>query len=91
MIKGSTIIMNEEYINELTRHRDNWSKKLKVETNPGIREKIEDKVKYLNTRLEEALEFQDTIDEIINVDVPRITSVKTISGLVLPIKNIQVL
>ena len=91
MIKGSTIIMSEAYIDELTRHKDNWTKKLNVETNPGIREKIQNKVTYLENKLEDALEFQDIVDEIINIDIPRITSVRTISGLVIPINNVQVL
>ena len=90
MIKGSTIIMNDDYIDEVTRHRDIWEKKLKIETNPEIRNRIQDKVNYLNEKLEDALEFTDTVDEIINIDIPRLTSVKTITGLVLPIKNIQV-
>ena len=90
MIKGSTIIMNDDYISELTRHRDNWIKKAKVETNPHLREQLEQKAEYLNQKLESALEFQDTVDEIINVEVPRIMAIRTIGGLVIPAKNVQV-
>ena len=42
-------------------------------------------------KLTEALDFQDTIQDIINIDVPRITTIRTINGVVLPLRNIKVI
>ena len=80
MIQGSTIIFNDEYISEINRHINNTEQKLKCEVIPNERQK-----------LEEAMDFQDTVSELINVDIPRIAAVKTVSGIVLPLRNVQVL
>ena len=91
MIEGSTVIMNEAYIAELTRHRDICKKKLDKETFPKIREELTERYNRYDNMLNQALDFQDTIVEVINIDIPKLTSIRTMSGLVLPLKNVQVL
>lgn len=91
MIKGSTIIMSDEFISELTRHKDICKKKLDIEMMPEAREELTRRYELLEEKLNQALEFQDVIDEVVNLDMPRLTAVKTINGLVLPIKNVQIL
>lgn len=91
MIKGSTIIFNDEYISEIKRHLDNIKSKLDIEVIPDAREELQEKYKFFSNKLDEAMDFQDTAEELINIDIPRIAAVKTLSGTVLPLKNIQVL
>lgn len=91
MIQGSTIIFNDEYISEINRHINNTEQKLKCEVIPNERQKLEEHLNYLQTKLDEAMDFQDTVSELINVDIPRIAAVKTVSGIVLPLRNVQVL
>ena len=91
MIKGSTVIFNEAYIEELTRLRDNCQSKLEMETFFKERQKLEEQLNIYQTKLDKALDFQDVLDEVIHIDVPQITTVRTISGVVLPLKNIKVI
>lgn len=91
MIKGSTVIFTDEYISELKRHRDNAKKQLEVEIDTRLREDLEKKYLYFHNKVEHALDFQDVVEEVINVDIPRITTIRTIKGLVIPIKNIQII
>ena len=91
MIKGSTIIFNDEYISELKRHIDNARRQLDTTIDSKVRQELEEKVDYLSKKLEYALDFQDTVDQVINVEVPRITTVKTISGVTLPLRIVQII
>ena len=91
MIKGSTIIFNDEYISELKRHIDNDRRQLDTTIYSKVRQELEEKVDYLSKKLEYALDFQDTVDQVINVEVPRITTVKTISGVTLPLRIVQII
>lgn len=91
MIKGSTIIMSEAYIEELSRHKKNVYDKFLAEDIPDKKQELENKYTHLSLKLEEALCFQDTIDEIINLEVPNLAIVKTISGLAIPLANVRVL
>jgi hypothetical protein len=91
MIKGSTVIFNEAYIEELTRLRDNCQSKLEMETFFKERQKLEEQLNMYQTKLDKALDFQDVLDEVIHIDVPQITTVRTVSGVVLPLKNIKVI
>jgi hypothetical protein len=91
MKNGTTVIMNDEYISELTRHRDMYLKQVENEVLPDAYEKVLQKYKYFEAKLNEAIEFSDTVEEIVNLDIPRLTAVKTISGLVLPIKHVQII
>ena len=91
MIKGSTIIFTDDYISELKRHRDNAKKQLDVEIDLDVKKELEKKFMYFHNKVEHALDFQDVVEEVINVEVPRITTIKTISGIVVPAKNVQVL
>ena len=91
MIKGSTVIFNEAYIEELTRLRDNCRNKLEMETFFKERQKLEEQLNMYQTKLDRALDFQDVLDEVIHIDIPQITTIRTISGYVLPLKNIKVI
>ena len=90
-ISGTTVIMSNEYIDELTRHRDNVQRKLNIETLMGERIRLEQELAVKQRKLDEALDFQDTVEEVLNVDCPRLTVVKTLSGMVLPLRHVQVI
>lgn len=91
MIKGSTVIFNDEYIAELIRHRDNAQKKFEIEDVPENKNKAQKYLEAAENKLEWATSFRDTIDHFVNLDVPNITGVVTVSGYQLPAKNLQVL
>lgn len=91
MIKGSTVIFNDEYISELQRHKDNARRQLENTIDSRARIALEEKFNYLSKKLEYALDFQDTVDQVINVEVPKITTVRTISGVTLPLRIIQII
>ena len=89
MISGATVIFNDEYIDEVTRHRDNAKKKYEVEDLPEKKAQAKKAYESWETKLDWALNFQETIDRVINCEVPNITVVKTISGYELPAKILQ--
>ena len=91
MIEGSTVIFNEQYIEELTRHRDYHKKRFETEDNPYRKQEYQKSYENFENKLTEALDFQDTIQDVINIDVPRITVIRTINGVVLPLRNIKVI
>lgn len=89
MIKGSTVIFNEEYIDEITRHRDIAKRKYEVENMPNLKEKLRVEYNGWENKLEWALNFQDTVDFVQNMEIPKITVCKMLSGLEVPAKNLQ--
>ena len=89
MINGSTVIFNEEYIDEITRHRDNAQQKYEVEDLPEEKIKAKQQLDKWERKLDWALNFQDTIDSIENVLVPNITVIRTVKGYELPAKHLQ--
>lgn len=91
MIKGSTVIFNDEYIEELIRHRDNAKRKFEVEDLPEYKNKAEAQYQAAENRLEWATGFRDTIDHFVHLDVPNITAVVTMQGYELPAKYLQVI
>ena len=91
MIKGATIILSDEYINELTRHKDNLEQQILLEDIPDKKARIQSRFDIMSKKLDEALEFQDVVDEIVNLEIPNMAVVKTMTGLVLPLANIKVL
>ena len=91
MIQGSTIIMSDKYIDILTRHVENSQRKLNCETNEHSKRKLQKELEYRQTKLDKALEFQDVIEQIINIDTPKIAAVKTVKGYVLPLNNVKVI
>ena len=91
MIKGSTIIMSEAYIEELTRHKENAFNLYEKEDIPNKKEDLKLKYENLCLKLEEALSFQDVIDEVVNLEIPSLAIAKTVSGLAIPLANITVL
>ena len=91
MIKGNTVIFNEEYISELNRHRDGAKKQLDTTIDSKVRRGLEREIDYFTKKLEYALDFQDTVDQVINVEIPQITAIKTVSGVVLPIRIVQII
>lgn len=91
MIKGSTIIFNEEYISEIERHISNVEKQLKNEITPDKRYALKEKLDKLNAKLEYALDFQDCLEEVLNVDILKLATVRTMSGLVLPLNIVKVI
>lgn len=89
MIKGTTVIFNDEYIDEVTRLRDIAKRKYDVENVPSNKEKLLKEYTHWENKLEWAMNFQDTVDFIQNMEVPAITICKTITGLEIPAKNLQ--
>ena len=91
MIKGSTVIMSSAYIYEIDSYISLLQTKLSKETHERKKSELQSQVDIYTDKMEKALAFQDTIDEILNIDMPRLTLVKTMRGSVIPIKNVQVL
>lgn len=91
MVKGSTVIFNEDYIDEVTRHRDNWQRKYDVENMPNQKEKNKKELERWEAKLEWSINFQDTVDFVQNMEVPAITVVKTLQGYEIPAKHLQVI
>lgn len=90
MIQGTKVIFNNDYIEEITRHRDNAQKVWENELMPDAKEKAKKALDSWEDRLEWALSFEDILDEVKNVDVPNITIFKTMGGYELPAKHIQI-
>lgn len=91
MIKGSTVIMSSAYIDEIDSYISLLQTKLSKESNERKKSELQSQIDSYTDKLEKALAFQDTIDEVLNIDMPRLTLVKTMRGTVIPIKNVQVL
>mgnify|MGYP003290131074 CR=1 FL=1 len=91
MVKGTTVIFNDEYVDEIIRHRDISKKKYENENMESIKAKHLKNYKAWEQKLDWALNFQDTVDSFINVEVPSITVCKTMGGLELPAKHLQVI
>ena len=89
MIKGTTVIINDAYIDEVTRHRDIAKRKYEVENMPTQKEKLKTIYDNWENKLEWSLNFQDTVDFVQNMEVPQITVCKMVSGLEIPAKNLQ--
>ena len=91
MVNGTTVIFNEDYIEEIERHRDIAKKKYDVENMPNQKEKNRKEYESWENKLEWALNFQDTVDFVQNMEVPKITVCKLMSGLEIPAKHLQVI
>lgn len=91
MIKGTTVIFNEDYISEIERHISATEQNIASEVTPDKRVVLMKKLDNLNNKLEEALEFQDCVDEILDMDTPRLTVLKTITGKVLPLRIVKII
>ena len=91
MQHGSTVIFSNEYIEELTRHRDIAQRKYDVENMPNQKVKLKEELDAWENKLAWAEEFQDTIDSFVNVEVPKITAIKTMGGYEYPVKYLQVI
>lgn len=91
MIKGSTVILNEEYINELTRHRDNWEKRYNSEVMLQPKNKALNQLNKFESKLQKALDFQDTVQEILHIDNPHMTVVRTVNDIVLPLSHVKII
>lgn len=85
------VIFNEEYIDELTRHRDILQHKLSIEMMPNEKVKYKRMLDDMQHRLDWSIDFQDTVAEVKNIDIPKISIVKTIHGYELPLRNIQII
>lgn len=86
---GTKVIFNNEYIDELIRHRDIAKTRYYVETSVEAKEKAKQELDYWEDKLKWAEEFQDTIDEIKDMNIPKLTVVKTMSGHEYPAKYLQ--
>lgn len=91
MKQGTTVIFNQDYIDELVRHRDIAQRKYDVENIESQKQKAKAVLDAYQQRLEFAENFQDTILEIKNMDVPHITAIKTMGGQEYPASVLQVI
>ena len=91
MKKGNTVIFNDEYIDEVIRHRDIAKKKYEVENMPNQKARLKEELDAWENKLAWAEEFQDTIDTLVNVEIPKITAIKTMGGYEYPAKYLQVI
>lgn len=91
MIKGTTVIFNEEYIDEITRHRDIAKQKYEVEDLPEEKINCKKALDKWEQKLDWALNFTDTVDSLENIMVPNITVVRTLKGYELPAKHLQLI
>ena len=89
MIKGTTVIFNEEYIDEIARHRDIAKRKYELEHMPNHKEKLKKEYESWENKLEWSLNFQDEVDFVQNMEVPKITVCKTLKGYEIPAKHLQ--
>jgi hypothetical protein len=89
MLKGTTVIFNEEYIDEVVRHRDIAKRKYEQEHMPNNKERLQKEYEAWERKLEWSLNFQDSVDFVQNMEVPKITVCKTIGGLEIPAKHLQ--
>ena len=88
---GATVIFNEEYIDEIIRHRDIAKRKYEVENMPKEKEKCKQSLDAWEQKLEWAESFQDSIDHIKHLDIPNLTVVRTMGGYAYPAKYLQVI
>ena len=90
-MNGAKVIFNEAFIDEITRHRDFSKHKYDIENMPEMKNKLLKEYEAWNKKLDWALNFQDTIAYVRNMDTPKLTVCKMVSGLELPAKNLQTL
>lgn len=90
MKHGSTVIFNNDYIEELTRHKDIAKRKYDVENVPDVKAKLKEELDVWENKLAWAEEFQDTIDSFVNIDIPKMTVIKTMGGYEYPAKYLQI-
>jgi hypothetical protein len=88
-MNGAKVIFNAEFIDEITRHRDFSKHKYDLENLPEMKSKLLKEYEAWNKKLEWAMNFQDTIAYVRNMDIPKLTVCKMVSGLELPAKNLQ--
>ena len=77
---GQKVIFNNNYIDELQRHINNYQEKYEVENMPNLKQKYLNKVDSLQLQLDKAICFQGTITKINNAGVPQITTVVVEDG-----------
>ena len=87
----TTVIFNDEYISEVTRHRDIAKRRYETENMPEEKEHYRMEYEQWEKKLEWAVSFQDTLDSLQNIEVPSLTVCKTLSGLVIPAKHLQII
>ena len=90
MVAGATVIFNNDYIAELVRHTEIAKKKADVEDLPEKKEHAKKVYENWENKLDWARGFRDTIEQVINCEVPNITVVKTISGYEFPAKILEI-
>ena len=88
-MNGSTVIYNDEYIDEITRHRDIAKRKWETENMTVAKEKLFKEYENWEYKLEDAISFQDTVEYVHQMDIPNLTVCKTLTGRVIPAKNLQ--
>lgn len=91
MKHGATVIFNQDYIDEVIRHRDIAMRKFEVETIPSKKNEAKQVLDNWESKLEDAECFQDTIQEIKYMEVPKMTVIRTMGGRELPSRVLQVI
>ena len=58
---------------------------------PNKKAQLKEELDAWENKLAWAEEFQDTIDTLVNVEIPKITAIKTMGGYEYPAKYLQVI
>ena len=88
-MNGARVIFNSEFIEEITRHRDFSKRRYDIENLPDMKNKLLKEYERWNKKLDWALSFQDTVAYVKNMDTPKMTVCKLLSGLEVPARNLQ--
>lgn len=86
---GAKVIFNSEYIDELTRRRDTARARWETENMTQPKNKLYETYQAWDRKLEEALDFQDTIESVVNTEYLNVPLCKTISGKEIPMDLLQ--
>lgn len=89
MKQNTKVIFNEYYIDEITRHRDIAKRKYETENLPAEKERAKKIYDKLEQKLTWAEEFQDTIDQVRNSNIPNLTVITTMGGYEFPASYLQ--
>lgn len=89
MQKGQKVIFTQDYIDELTRHRDIAKQKYEVENMPQEKSALKQKWEAWEQVLEKAECFQGIVREVKNPEMEKLATVITMEGSEHSLKNLQ--
>lgn len=91
MEKGQTVIFNNDYIEQIIRHKDITQRKYQIENMPQEKQKLKQKLDAWEQLLEKAECFQGIIREVKNKEIEKLATIVTMEGTEYPAKHLQVI